>query len=117
MRRFARKNWAIGIRSIVNSGAGAFRRFWDVLLDALVDSAPKTVQMIDSTVIPAHHQAANAKGGISIIQQAALRWTAGSPAIGFKALSACLQSPRRQSSVAAGFRIRHRPLSLRVGNR
>ena len=36
------------------------------LLDTLAASrvAPKTVQMIDSTVIPAHHQAAGAKGGL-----------------------------------------------------
>jgi len=33
-------------------------------------------------------------------------------------LSACLKSPRRQSSAATGrFRIRHRPLGLGVGNR
>ena len=39
---------------------------WDLLLEALGDSgaAPKTVQMIDSTVIRAHHQAAGAKGGL-----------------------------------------------------
>jgi transposase len=39
---------------------------WDFLLEALGDSgaAPKTVQMIDSTVIRAHHQAAGAKGGL-----------------------------------------------------
>ena len=38
---------------------------WDFLLEALGDSgvAPKTVQMIDSTVIRALHQAAGAKGG------------------------------------------------------
>jgi transposase len=48
-----------------------FRRWslsglWDLLLDALSGSgaAPKTVQMIDSTVIRAHHQAAGAKGGL-----------------------------------------------------
>jgi transposase len=41
---------------------------WDLLLEALGDSgaAPKTVQMIDSTVIRAHHQAAGAKGGLKI---------------------------------------------------
>jgi len=41
---------------------------WDFLLEALGDSgaAPKTVQMIDSTVIRAHHQAAGAKGGLKI---------------------------------------------------
>jgi transposase len=39
---------------------------WDLLLEALASSggAPKTVQMIDSTVIRAHHQAAGAKGGL-----------------------------------------------------
>jgi len=46
-----------------------FRRWtlfgvWDVLLDALNDvkAVPDTVQMIDSTIIKAHHQAAGAKG-------------------------------------------------------
>jgi hypothetical protein len=48
-----------------------FRRWsrsglWDLQLDALAGRgpAPKTVQMIDSTVIRAHHQAAGAKGGL-----------------------------------------------------
>lgn len=61
-----------------------FRRWslsglWDVLLDALSGSgaAPKTVQMIDSTVIRAHHQAAGAKGGLKAkvlaVRAAALR--------------------------------------------
>ena len=53
-----------------NSVYQQFRRWslsglWDRLLDALSGSgAPKTVQMIDSTVIRAHHQAAGAKGGL-----------------------------------------------------
>lgn len=54
-----------------NSVYQQFRRWsrsglWDLLLDALAGSgaAPKTVQMIDSTVIRAHHQAAGAKGGL-----------------------------------------------------
>lgn len=61
-----------------------FRRWslsglWDVLLDALSGSgaAPRTVQMIDSTVIRAHHQAAGAKGGLKAkvlaVRAAALR--------------------------------------------
>ena len=39
---------------------------WDFLLEVLASSgaASKTVQMIDSTVIRAHHQAAGAKGGL-----------------------------------------------------
>ena len=56
-----------------NSIYQQFRRWslsglWDLLLDALAGSgaAPKTVQMIDSTVIRAHHQAAGAKGGRKI---------------------------------------------------
>jgi len=56
-----------------NSIYQQFRRWslaglWDVLLDALAGSgaAPKTIQMIDSTVIRAHHQAAGAKGGLKI---------------------------------------------------
>jgi len=38
---------------------------WDVLLEAVANSraAPDTVQMIDSTVIRAHHCAAGGKGG------------------------------------------------------
>lgn len=54
-----------------NSVYQQFRRWslsglWDLLLDALAGSGatPKTVQMIDSTVIRAHHQAAGAKGGL-----------------------------------------------------
>ena len=67
-----------------NSIYQQFRRWslsglWDLLLDALAGSgaAPKTVQMIDSTVIRAHHQAAGAKGGLKIrllaVRAAALR--------------------------------------------
>jgi len=67
-----------------NSVYQQFRRWslaglWDVLLDALASSgaAPKTVQMIDSTVIRAHHQAAGAKGGLKVrllaVHAAALR--------------------------------------------
>lgn len=48
-----------------------FRRWtlaglWDLVLDALNDSGarPGQVQMIDSTIIRAHHQAAGAKGGL-----------------------------------------------------
>jgi transposase len=38
---------------------------WDVLLEALAegDLAPDTVQMIDSTIVRAHHHAAGGKGG------------------------------------------------------
>ena len=38
---------------------------WDVLLEALAegDLAPDAVQMIDSTVVRAHHHAAGGKGG------------------------------------------------------
>jgi transposase len=49
-----------------------FRRWtlaglWDLILDALNESEamPDQVQMIDSTIIRAHHQAAGAKGGLS----------------------------------------------------
>ena len=48
-----------------------FRRWtlaglWEMILDALNNSGvmPDQVQMIDSTVIRAHHQAAGAKGGL-----------------------------------------------------
>lgn len=48
-----------------------FRRWtiaglWDLILDALNESEalPGQVQMIDSTIIRAHHQAAGAKGGL-----------------------------------------------------
>jgi transposase len=67
-----------------NSVYQQFRRWsvsglWDVMLGALADSgsAPKLVQMIDSTVIRAHHQAAGAKGGLKTkllaVRAAALR--------------------------------------------
>jgi transposase len=67
-----------------NSVYQQFRRWslsglWDILLEALADSgaAPKTVQMIDATVIRAHHQAAGAKGGLRgrllAVRAAALR--------------------------------------------
>ena len=48
-----------------------FRRWtlaglWDLILEALNDTGvmPDNVQMIDSTIIRAHHQAAGAKGGL-----------------------------------------------------
>jgi transposase len=48
-----------------------FRRWtlaglWELMLEALnqSDMAPDSVQMIDSTIIRAHHQAAGAKGGL-----------------------------------------------------
>jgi transposase len=54
-----------------NSVYQQFRRWslsglWDLLLEILAScgAAPKTVQMIDATVIRAHHQAAGAKGGL-----------------------------------------------------
>jgi transposase len=67
-----------------NSVYQQFRRWslaglWDLLLDALASSgaAPKTVQMVDSMVIRAHHQAAGAKGGLRArllaVRAAALR--------------------------------------------
>ena len=67
-----------------NSVYQQFRRWslsglWDLLLDTLSSrgAAPKTVQMIDATVIRAHHQAAGAKGGLKkkllAVRAAALR--------------------------------------------
>ena len=61
-----------------------FRRWtlaglWELILEALNESgaAPHQVQMIDSTVIRAHHQAAGAKGGLKkkvlAVQKVALR--------------------------------------------
>jgi len=54
-----------------NSVWRQFRRWsasglWDVLLQALADSGgdAETLQMIDSTVIRAHHCAAGARGGL-----------------------------------------------------
>ena len=48
-----------------------FRRWtlaglWEVIIDALNQSGavPHALQMIDSTVVRAHHQAAGAKGGL-----------------------------------------------------
>ena len=39
---------------------------WDVLLEALAESGavPDTVQMVDSTIVRAHHCATGAKGGL-----------------------------------------------------
>jgi len=39
---------------------------WDVLLEALAESGamPDSVQMVDSTIVRAHHCAAGAKGGL-----------------------------------------------------
>lgn len=56
-----------------------FRRWtltglWEQVLEALIESriVPDALQMIDSTVIRAHHQAAGAKGGlrdrVSVVQ-------------------------------------------------
>ena len=67
-----------------NSVYQQFRRWslsglWDAVLDTLASSeaVPKTVQMIDATVIRAHHQAAGAKGGLkgklSAVRAVALR--------------------------------------------
>ena len=61
-----------------------FRRWtlaglWDLVLEALNESEaiPDQVQMIDSTIIRAHHQAAGAKGGLKkkvlAVQRVALR--------------------------------------------
>ena len=61
-----------------------FRRWtlaglWELMLEALNGSGilPEQVQMIDSTVIRAHHQAAGAKGGLKnkvlAVQNVALR--------------------------------------------
>ncbi len=61
-----------------------FRRWtlaglWELLLEALADSGtvPNSVQMIDATIIRAHHQAAGAKGGLRVrvwaAQKVALR--------------------------------------------
>jgi transposase len=61
-----------------------FRRWtlaglWELILEVLNESqaVPDTVQMIDSTVIRAHHQAAGAKGGLKkrvlAVQKVALR--------------------------------------------
>ena len=54
-----------------NSVWRQFRRWtesgiWDVLLQALADGAgdAETLQMIDSTIVRAHHCAAGAKGGL-----------------------------------------------------
>ena len=55
-----------------NSVWRQFRRWsasglWDVLLQALADSGgdAETLQMIDSTVVRAHHCAAGARGGLT----------------------------------------------------
>lgn len=61
-----------------------FRRWtlaglWETILEVLNESetVPDSVQMIDSTIIRAHHQAAGAKGGLKkrilAVQKVALR--------------------------------------------
>lgn len=67
-----------------NSVWRQFRRWslsgvWDVLLQALADAAgdADTLQMVDSTIIRAHHCAAGAKGGFKMRPWAAR--AAGSP--------------------------------------
>lgn len=61
-----------------NSVHRQFRRWttsglWDVLLQAFADSGGEAdaLQMIDSTVIRAHHCAAGIKGGLSAVRSAA----------------------------------------------
>ncbi len=54
-----------------NSVYQQFRRWtlagvWELMLEAFneSDGPPRSVQMIDSTIVRAHHQAAGAKGGL-----------------------------------------------------
>lgn len=72
---------------------------WDLLLEALGSSgaAPKTVQMIDSTVVRAHHQAAGAKGGLAarvLAARAAASRVKSMPARTAKAFPSASSSPR-----------------------
>jgi len=90
-----------------NSVYQQFRRWsvsglWELLLETLASSgaAPKTIQMIDSTVIRAHHQAAGAKGGLKkkllAARAAALRakFTPAPTKKGFRSVSLSHQAKR-----------------------
>ena len=57
------KNLATGTRCIGNTVAGRPAGLWDLMLEALAEGGGSdAVQMVDSTVIRAHHCAAGARG-------------------------------------------------------
>jgi transposase len=62
---------------------------WDVLLEAFVQSraVPDSLQMIDSTIVRAHHCAAGGKGGF-----AAMLWAAR--VVGSRPRSTCAPIPK-----------------------
>jgi transposase len=73
-----------------------FRRWtlaglWEHILEALNDSrlVPDALQMIDSTVVRAHHQAAGAKGGLRARVLAALEVASRPRSISASTLPAC----------------------------
>jgi transposase len=69
---------------------------WDVLLEALVETGavPDTLQMIDSTVIRAHHHAAGGRGGF-IEMLLAVRAVASRPSsISAPTQKVCRSEPR-----------------------
>lgn len=74
-----------------------FRRWtlaglWELVLDALNDSGivPDSVQMIDSTVIRAHHLAAGAKGGLKDKVLAVQKVASRPKSTSLPTLTACL---------------------------
>lgn len=78
-----------------------FRRWtlaglWDLILDALNDSGarPGQVQMIDSTIIRAHHLAAGAKGGLRRKVLAAQRVASRPGSTSLPTLTDCLSVRR-----------------------
>ena len=78
-----------------------FRRWtlaglWELILDALNDSgaSPGQVQMIDSTVIRAHHLAAGAKGGLRRKVLASQRLASRPRSTSLPMLTDCLSGPR-----------------------
>ncbi len=83
---------------------------WDLLLEALGASgaAPRTVQMIDSTVVRAHHQAAGAKGGL-----AARVLAARAAASRVKSMPARTVKVSRSASSSRRARPMTRPLTMR----
>jgi transposase len=81
-----------------NSVWRQFRRWsesgvWDVMLQALADGGgdAETLQMIDSTIVRAHHCAAGAKGGLKIRVLAA-RAVASRPRSTFVPIARACQS-------------------------
>jgi transposase len=98
-----------------NSAFRQYRRWtsaglWDVILGALAGCDPEAnaTQMIDSTVVRAHHQAAGGKGGPRL-RLLAVRAAASRA----KSMSASTQKARRSASRSRPARTTTSPLTKR----